>query len=174
MQKASVKSLGRAIGRTTGTVLAGLLGGVVAGVAGAYVAKLLHLEEEEEKKVQTFVKGIVGNLTTMGIKSGSQALNNYLSPAEMLRLNDELQVAFREGLGEGLYDLGGGRCFPKAALRELPSKIVYTAKAEIHQLWEKDKELATEIVHCFQGLERAFDQQLSGADDAASQVGYYL
>lgn len=165
----------RSLFTASGFALAGPAGALVGSVAGGLVSTVLP-------GASTFFGEALGRMASHAIERSSQALGDHLTAEEKLRINHDLQTAFRDSFKQALYDLGGRRCFPGAwpgGRRDVSPKMVYPDTPAVARLWRGKDPLADQVRDCLVGMERAVDEQAilpldPPRDRPAAGVNLYL
>ncbi|MBN2146646.1 MAG: hypothetical protein JW726_04620 [Anaerolineales bacterium] len=155
MAKSQVETWGRQLGSLLGLTLAGPGGAILGNLAGGLVQSIFPGAAD-------IVKGVFTNLTTEAVQKTGEKLVKKLDPEEKLKINHDLQRAFREAFRQAVYDMGGQACFPKIwaeARRDVPEGVVYALTPEGNQLWQAKSPLAEQICGCLQEMLEWLDKE---------------
>jgi WD40 repeat protein len=145
-----LESAFRILVSAAGTTIAGPIGGVVGSMVGGLVGGVLpELASFFEKATVDLTSDSVGRL-------GEQVLA-HAQPEETQEIGDSLQIAFRDALQKGLYDLGGKKCYPTIwkSQPDLPNSIVFPLTHTGKTVWRSKPELASQIASFFVEIAKA-------------------
>ena len=129
-------------------------GAIISNVAGGLLTVLLP-------GFGGFASAVLGQVAIHALRKGGETLGERLTSAQKVRINHDLQTAFRDSCRAALYDLGGERCFPqvwRGRPRDVPEAMVYPQTPQVDRLWREDDPLASQVKECFEGLLRALDE----------------
>src|SRR4051794_38346975 len=110
-----------------------LLGGTVAGPFGALIGGVLGgVIDSVTPGAADITANVLAGFGTDGLKQLSQyGYERFRSP-QAIKVNHDLQNAFRDALRTAIYDIGGQECFPQEwsqARRVVPIEVVYPLAA---------------------------------------------
>lgn len=142
-----------------GKTLCTLLGGALAGPSGAVIGNLAGgLAQAVLPGAAEFIEELLDELTSDIIEKTGDSLAARLTPTEKQRINHDLQTAFRDAFAEGLYDLGGARCFPEVwqrRPRDVPEGLIYPLTPQANKLWREEDPRTQQICRCLRTLRDA-------------------
>ncbi|NTV36285.1 MAG: hypothetical protein HGA53_04970, partial [Anaerolineaceae bacterium] len=144
--------------RTTLTAAGAAVAGSAGGILGGFVAGLLATAIPGAADV---IGNVVTQITNESLASASQGIIKRLEPSEKHLLNKDLQMAFRQAMVEGLYDIGGPLCFQKAwksAGRDVNETIVLPLLRKENQAKESQSTLYQQTCQCLQDLEKEMSE----------------
>lgn len=147
----NLKTLAVTAFSATGAALAGPGGALVGNLVGGLVATVLP-------GISGVTGEVAGQLAGRLISSGSKSLASKLEPGEAVRINHDLQAAFRQAFELALVEVGGEQTFLedwKRSPRQPTPGDNFFATSTGSVLWRNQDPLASQVADCLTALRQA-------------------